>query len=403
MYDPRISMGLSLFVNRRSRFKIYGALALVAAVVLYARLDSSQFMWDRNLSLSKAYVRWSSDHGDLSSDWTLAREAIEKQDYASAFRLTKPAAVAGFAPAQFNLFYFYYNGYGVEKNIPTAMEWLKQAARMQLPQAKFLLGVSLNEGKDIKQDVPEAVYWLLQADKEHIDEAKYLLSQIFAGLAVGKYPPEVAFHIALMGAEGGNADAQFLIGALYQEGKGTEVNLEQAVVWYQRAVAQDNPYAMNNLAILYANGLGVKKDMQKALSLYGRAAEAGDGSAMYNLGFHYLQGKNIKRDYQKALFWYQKAAVNHVACAANDLGYMYALGLGIGRNAKLAGEWYHNAVLYAHEQGDIVLTDITGKKQTPIEDIAKHYAEDMVHKSDDHVPRQSSKRLDKKFYNLCWA
>jgi TPR repeat protein len=50
----------------------------------------------------------------------------------------------------------------------------------------------------------------------------------------------------------------------YENGKGTEKNLEKAFYWYQKAAENGVKEAMHNLAIYYNIGEGTEKNLEKA-------------------------------------------------------------------------------------------------------------------------------------------
>ncbi len=76
-------------------------------------------------------------------------------------------------------------------------------------------------------------------------------------------------------AEKGQAEAQFNLGALYDQGLGVQQDYTQAAVWYQRAAAQGHIQAQYNLAVLYASGLGVAQNYPEAMRWYRQAAIRG--------------------------------------------------------------------------------------------------------------------------------
>jgi len=61
-------------------------------------------------------------------------------------------------------------------------------------------------------------------------------------------------------AEQGNADAQTLLGAMYDNGEGVPQDYKTAVKWYTLAAKQGNAFAQSNLGVMYANGQGVPQD-----------------------------------------------------------------------------------------------------------------------------------------------
>jgi TPR repeat protein len=65
-------------------------------------------------------------------------------------------------------------------------------------------------------------------------------------------------------AEQGNADAQYVLGLMYDAGRGTPKDERQAVTWYRKAAEQGYASAQLNLGLMYISGQGVSKDVQMA-------------------------------------------------------------------------------------------------------------------------------------------
>ena len=65
-------------------------------------------------------------------------------------------------------------------------------------------------------------------------------------------------------AEAGNADAQYNLGSMYENGQGAARDYTAAVRFYRRAAAQGHPDAQYNLAKLYESGNGVTQDSVRA-------------------------------------------------------------------------------------------------------------------------------------------
>nr|WP_240327077.1 tetratricopeptide repeat protein [Ursidibacter arcticus] len=84
-------------------------------------------------------------------------EAVQKQDYQTAFRLWQPLAEQGDAAAQFNLGLMYDNGQGVKQDNQQAVKWYQQAAEQGYAEAQFNLGVMYAKGRGVKQDYHQAV------------------------------------------------------------------------------------------------------------------------------------------------------------------------------------------------------------------------------------------------------
>jgi uncharacterized protein len=85
-------------------------------------------------------------------------------------------------------------------------------------------------------------------------------------------------------AEQGDADVQFILAIMYDNGEGVPQDYKQAVKWYTKAAEQGNAKAQHNLGVMYDNGQGVPQDYKQAVKWYTKAAEQGDARAQYNRG-----------------------------------------------------------------------------------------------------------------------
>ena len=85
-------------------------------------------------------------------------------------------------------------------------------------------------------------------------------------------------------AEKGDADAQFILGYLYDEGKGVPQDYTEAAKWYGRAANQGNKAARHNLGLINDQGQ-VSKDRAEMGKWHRGAAETGNAAARSNLGF----------------------------------------------------------------------------------------------------------------------
>ncbi|MDH4229903.1 MAG: sel1 repeat family protein [Nitrospirota bacterium] len=73
-------------------------------------------------------------------------------------------------------------------------------------------------------------------------------------------------------AEGGSADAQLTIGAMYLTGKGVTQDPAEALRWFQRAADQGLADARSLLGFMYASGRGAPQDSVRAYVWYSLAA-----------------------------------------------------------------------------------------------------------------------------------
>ena len=61
-------------------------------------------------------------------------------------------------------------------------------------------------------------------------------------------------------AEQGDAQAQYNLGIMYDNGQGVPQDDAEAVKWYRKAAEQGIAKAQYNLGVMYANGRGVPQD-----------------------------------------------------------------------------------------------------------------------------------------------
>lgn len=87
---------------------------------------------------------------------------------------------------------------------------------------------------------------------------------------VGDY--DRALPLLLPVAQAGHAEAQCMIGCIYQLSLGSVApDFQEAIAWYSRAAALGYGVASNNLAEMYLNGAGVPVDRDQARQLYKQA------------------------------------------------------------------------------------------------------------------------------------
>ena len=72
-----------------------------------------------------------------------------------------------------------------------------------------------------------------------------------------------AFEIFKLLALQGNANAQFIVGTMFQDGRGISQNHSTAATWFRKAAQQGMAEAQFNLGYMYSEGKGVSQDHRK--------------------------------------------------------------------------------------------------------------------------------------------
>ena len=95
---------------------------------------------------------------------------------------------------------------------------------------------------------------------------------------------DAAYEEWLPLAELGDAEAQYNLGVMYDEGAGRERDLAMAAQWYRKAAEQGFVDAQTNLGMMYMSGQGVPRDADSARQWLRLAADQGDAEAGELLG-----------------------------------------------------------------------------------------------------------------------
>ena len=193
----------------------------------------------------------------------------------------------------------YQFGAGFEDHVAEAVKWFRNAADQEYNRGLFNLGVMYETGVGVgkDKDMAKALYEkAAELGYEQATERLKLLSGERATLSeaalkeyssrAAKYYNEQNYTEALKNylvvADYDDAYAQYMVGWLYKNGKGTTLNYREASKWLLKAANQGNISAMNELAILYENGNGVGQNLTEAVRWYRNAANKGNKYAQYN-------------------------------------------------------------------------------------------------------------------------
>eukprot|EP00439_Symbiodinium_sp_Y106_P080882 s589_g19.t2 len=255
-----------------------------------------------------------------------------------------------------NLGWMYLGGYGVARNVDTALKKIELAVERGGARAPTSLGNLYRLGEGVRQDLHKAKeLYEIGSERGDVFAAKNLGDMYYSGRGVMQdfHKARELYQLAIAR---GSIDAGHNLGHMYRWGLGVARDFEKARELFQLAVDRGDALAPNNLANLYVDGLGVAKDMLKAKELYEIGVEKGDKSAACNLGNMYHDGLAVAQDFQKARELYEMAIARGSAEAAAKLGYMYQRGRGVARDLEKAGELFQLAV----ERGDAGATNNLG-------------------------------------------
>ena len=243
-------------------------------------------------------------------------------DSARSTALYLSAARKGYSPARNYIGFRYYKGNGIEKNIDSALYWIRLAAQDGDVTAASNLGYLLSQAPDINHNYPEALKWIQTASDANIPSALSQLADL-KRMGLGCEPDTTtAIRLYEKAAEAGVGDAQLKLLAMMGY-RWKELNPDSAlslgIKYYrgslpitgvdliERAASFNIPKALALLADAYSKGRGVTYNHDKSIALFKQAAEEGDPSAQFILA-ELIEFFPDEDNDKTADYWYGKAA-----------------------------------------------------------------------------------------------
>ena len=172
----------------------------------------------------------------------------------------------------------------------------------------------------------------------------FSLSAVRADFDDGKVAYELSnFESALgefrLAAKHGEPRAQYMLGVMYEHGRGVGKGNDAAMKWYRMAAEQGHAKSQYRLGLMHEKGMG--------RPVVGRSGDSGGG------GLGVIAAPTHQRlglSYAEAVKWYSMAANQGFVDAQYNLGLMYASGGGIPENYMVAYVWWTVANAYGNEQ-----------------------------------------------------
>jgi TPR repeat protein len=199
-------------------------------------------------------------------------------------------------------------------------------------------------------------------------------------------------------AEEGYAFAQVNLGMSYAVGQaGVAKDYGEAVRWFRKAAAQNNPLGQLYLGNMYLGGLGVAKSPVEALRWYRMAATQGNAAAEFYVGNMYGKGEGVPKDESEAARWHLKAAEQGHEAAMIALGISYGLGRGVPQDHAEAYRWLRRCAERGNAMAAFRLAKIYAQGQGVPQDYVAAYTWMKIgalHAGDRFQPKPFSEALD---------
>lgn len=173
-----------------------------------------------------------------------------------------------------------------------------------------------------EQNSAPAQYFLAETDLKLLENCGEILQALNKAIARNYLPAitalgrrymeggcgfEVDYRLGLQwltkASEAGDAEANYWIGASYEQGRGVSPDQREATKWFSKGAQMGDPSSQNSLAINLAEGNRTRKDTGQAINWFRKSAEQGNYEAACNLALHYMRGEGVAKDYVLALMW----------------------------------------------------------------------------------------------------
>ena len=248
----------------------------------------------QNIDLAINLFKQASKPGNSDAQYTLGKFYFEgtnvRQDHTKAAQLFKLSANSGNANAQYHLGFMYENGIGIKKNlnemarlyllsaknnnrnaqhnlgkmyynglnVPQDDEIAKKlftlAADSRLPNAQYYLGLMNELGHGGEKNISDAIKYYEDASLQGFVDATYNLANIYYN-EDEYYNDALAMENFKKAAAGGVHEADYMLGEMHINGRGTATNYEIAAEYYRKAAKQGNKKAIQKLDAMIKSGI----------------------------------------------------------------------------------------------------------------------------------------------------
>ena len=269
---------------------------------------------------------------------------------------------------QYRLGKMYSYGYGVDQDYTASAEWFTKAVDGKSPFAAYALGGQYYRGQGVEQDFEKAFSLLTMAATDTSKPNAYAQHQLGRmykegiGTTADRSASEQWSRKAYQGflrIEQDMADDRiyYRLGSMNLSGTGTDVDLFQAKIYFEKAAELGNVDALYGLGKLY-----LRKDLEgydpaKATEYLEDAAKQGHSYAQYLLGKLLLRGGDIPQDLEAATQCLEKSAEQDNQYAQYLLGNALLRGDGVAADPKRAVELLERSI----EQGNLYAAYFLGK------------------------------------------
>ena len=303
---------------------ILADLGRVESQMAYAQMLERGDCVLRDLDMAMAYYHMAAEKNDPLGAYRYSRLAERTSDRASSFWLAYSAAL-GCVDAYLKVA----ERYAEHGDDELANYYYSMAAAYDETDAIVTLAKRYYSGIGVKQHLPYAKWYMdkLLLPPIYAIKMAYKLRSVKAedpgipihpdyktmlrrlAIRAKEYGFDRQYHhlCSLLNDEG-DLEARTVLGALYVEGRGCEVNVDMGLALLKSAATDGSADAYKLLGDIYVSDVRLPRDTDRALGYYRRAAELGMTNAYEMMGDIFRQGEIVQRDMVKAIELYDLGA-----------------------------------------------------------------------------------------------
>lgn len=184
---------------------------------------------------------------------------------------------------------------------------------------------------------------------------QYIMGRKLLDIDSENFDPEEGIRLLTLSAMQGFDVAMYRLGKLYLQGEVVEKNVGEALQWFWKADAKDNPYAQYQLGKLYLKGEDVSANYATAQRMFEKSVRQGNAYAMYSLAKMHLQGTAKYSDIYYAVRLLSEAAKRENQWAEYQLGKMYLYGQRVDKDYELAVQLLTSSASKGNEYAQYIL------------------------------------------------
>ena len=217
---------------------------------------------------------------------------------------TKSSITEGY----YELGFVYFKGYGVSQDYKKAKYFFEKSinSNSRISSSSFYLGEIYYQGLGIPKNTQQGIFYYLISVEENWSEsqAKTKLIEILDNIDTSQI--KNFEYWLLLGVEMGYDYFENSLASFHYRKK----NYKKALYWYSKVAEKGSIYAQYMLGELYDFGKGTVENHDMAVYWYKKSAEQGNVDAQYNLAIKYAKGEGVPQNNKLAYVWSSLSAAH---------------------------------------------------------------------------------------------